>query len=64
MNDILGKPMEIVCNIVPPIGVFLYIKNRKDKPLKAKKALGAAITGSIIAILMKTYIIPLFSNQI
>jgi hypothetical protein len=60
-NDSLSKFWFALSNMIPPIGVFLYFKNRSQFPQKARKALIAGLTGIPIALvagyIMNNYIL-------
>lgn len=60
-EDHLSKFWFIVSNMIPPVGFFIYFKNRNEFPKKARKALISALTGIPIAIaagyVMNNYIL-------
>ena len=60
-NDSLPKFWFALSNMIPPIGFFLYFKNRSQFPKKAKKALIAGLTGVPIALvsgyIMNNYLV-------
>lgn len=60
----LSKPLLIVSSIIPPVGLYLFIVNRKSNPLKAKKALTSGIIGVFIAWIMKSYLMPFLISLI
>ncbi|MCC8409100.1 hypothetical protein LJ707_09170 [Mucilaginibacter sp. UR6-1] len=59
-NDELSRLWFMICNAVPPVGIFLYFRHRERYPNKARRALTSAMTGIPMALVMG-YII---NNQI
>ncbi|MFB0497285.1 RsiW-degrading membrane proteinase PrsW (M82 family) [Mucilaginibacter sp. OAE612] len=55
-KDELSRFWFMVSNAVPPVGVFLYFKHRKNHPKKANRALTSAMIGVPMALVM-SYII-------
>lgn len=60
-TDNLSRFWFIVSNAIPPVGLFLYFKHRRQYPNKAKRALISAIIGIPIGLIggyiMNTYIL-------
>ena len=60
-NDNLSRFWFAASNMAPPIGFFLYFRHKGQFPIKARKALIAALTGIPIAIaagyVMNNYIL-------
>lgn len=60
-NDNLSRFWLITSNAMPPVGLFLYLRHRKNSPTKAQRALLSAAMGLPPAIvagyLIETYIL-------
>ena len=62
INDDLSVPLLILSSVIPPIGFFIFFKYRNNKPSKAKKAMGSAIVGIPIGLVMGTYVMPFLTQ--
>lgn len=49
--DKLSTFLSIVSNAIPPVGIYLYFKYRKDFPNKADKTLTNALIGIPIGLI-------------
>lgn len=60
-NDKLPRSWFVLSNMLPPVGLFLYLKHRKRYPNKARAALTSAAIGVPITVLggyvFNTYIL-------
>ena len=61
-DDDLKKSILILCSVFPPIGFFLFFIHRNQSPAKARKALGSALIGVPIGLLMGRFVIPFFKS--
>ncbi|TWR24740.1 hypothetical protein FPZ43_17740 [Mucilaginibacter pallidiroseus] len=51
-NDELSRFWFMVCNAVPPVGIYLYFKYKNYYPNKAKRALTSAMIGIPMTLVM------------
>lgn len=61
-KDELSKPLSIISSVLPPVGLVLYVVNRKEFPNRAKTALISGLIGIPIGLLMGKYVVPFLGD--